>query len=73
MFPNPASDAVFLRLPDDGRIDVVLLDLAGRQMRTWSGAKGPHVHLPIGELSKGIYWVRASNGTSTSNKKLILH
>ncbi|MBP7408004.1 MAG: T9SS type A sorting domain-containing protein [Flavobacteriales bacterium] len=70
---NPAHDELFLQLSDDEPKDLIILDPSGRRIRTWSSVMGPLVHLPINELATGVYWVRASDGESSSTKKLIIH
>lgn len=62
-----------LRLPDDMPKDVILIDLTGRQLQTWSSVTGPILHLPIDELAKGIYWIRVSDGANSKAKRLIVH
>ena len=73
LYPNPAKDELFLRLPDDAPKEIVLHDLAGRQIHAWSSVVGPVLRLPLGHLATGVYAVRVFNGATSRTKKLIIH
>jgi hypothetical protein len=73
MYPNPARDELFLRLPDDTPKDITLHDLAGRQIHVRSSVTGVVVHLPVGQLAKGVYYVRVSDGSNSTTKKLVIY
>jgi hypothetical protein len=73
LYPNPARDELFLRLPDDTPKDITLHDLAGRQIHTRSSVSGPLQRLPVGQLAKGAYYIRVSDGVNSKVKKLIIH
>ena len=73
LYPNPAKDELFLQLPDDAPKEIVLHDLAGRQIHAWSSVVGPVLRLPLGHLATGVYAVRVFNGATSRTKKLIIH
>ncbi len=73
MYPNPARDELFLRLPDDTPKEIILHDLAGRQIHARSSVSDPLQRLPIGQLANGVYYVRVSDGVNSKVKKLIIH
>lgn len=73
VYPNPAHDEIYLQLPDNALKDIVLHDLAGRQVGVWYSVKGPVQTLPVDQLAKGAYWVRVFDKTSSRTKKLIVH
>ncbi|MBZ0206782.1 MAG: T9SS type A sorting domain-containing protein, partial [Flavobacteriales bacterium] len=73
MYPNPARDELFIRLPDDTPTDIILHDLAGRQIHARSSVSGPLLRLPIGQLASGVYCIRVSEGDNSKVKKLIIH
>lgn len=72
IFPNPAVDELFIRLPDEWPKDIALFDLAGRRIGAWSNVGGPTQRLPVGQLAKGAYYVQVSDGTTSKMKKLIV-
>ena len=72
IYPNPAREEVFLRLPDDAPRDILLHDLTGRYVHEWKGLSGPMLRLPLGELATGVYCVRVSTGTTHKTKKLLV-
>ena len=73
LYPNPANAEWYLRLPDDAPKQIVLEDLSGREVRSWSNLAGPELRLPTGPLAKGAYCVRVSDGHRTRTKQLIIH
>ncbi len=73
LYPNPARDEIFLRLPDDSPKVITILDLAGRQINSWGSVTGTVQHLPTGSLARGAYWVRVSDGVQSRSKKLLVH
>ena len=73
IYPNPARDELFLRMPDDTPQDIALHDLAGRLAGAWGQVTGPLIRLPLSRISRGAYWIRVSNGTHVKAKKLIIH
>ncbi|MBL0126013.1 MAG: T9SS type A sorting domain-containing protein [Flavobacteriales bacterium] len=72
VYPNPAENEVHLRMPDDALRDIMLHDLLGRQVGVWRRMKGPVLTLPLSQLARGTYWIRATNGESSRTKKLIV-
>ncbi len=64
---------LFLRLPDDAPTDMILQDLAGRQIYARSRVSGPLLRLPISQLASGVYCIRVSDGVNSKVKKLIIH
>ncbi|HRH69523.1 MAG TPA: T9SS type A sorting domain-containing protein [Flavobacteriales bacterium] len=72
LFPNPAREELYLRLPDERPVDVELLDLSGRRARVWNSLTGSSLALPLSSLAKGAYWVRVSDGARNKVRKLIV-
>ncbi len=72
IYPNPASDELFVRLPDSTPKDIVLYDLTGRRVHSWSSMSGPIRLRLIGNLAKGAYCVQVSDATTTKVKRLII-
>lgn len=73
LYPNPTRGELYLRLTDDKPKDVMIHDLSGRQIRTWSSVTGPIQHLPMERLANGAYWVRVSDGHNSKVRKVIIH
>ncbi|MCW5899284.1 MAG: T9SS type A sorting domain-containing protein [Flavobacteriales bacterium] len=73
LYPNPARDALFLRFPDDAPKDIAVLDMAGRRVTSQANITGTNHFLPLGQLAKGAYWVRVTDGVHIKVKKLIIH
>lgn len=71
LYPNPADDELNVALPDSPA-DITIYDLSGRRVSSWGSLSGPLVRLSIGQLSPGVYSVRASDGTHTKVKELII-
>ena len=73
LYPNPARDELFLRFQDDVPKEIVIHDLSGRRVQKRNGVSTAIVHLPVGQLAKGVYSVWASDGTNARTKRLIIH
>ena len=54
LFPNPATDAAMLRMPNAEPATLHLLDLQGRTVRTWR-TNGTNQLLELGEVADGHY------------------
>ncbi|MCW5899476.1 MAG: T9SS type A sorting domain-containing protein [Flavobacteriales bacterium] len=73
LYPNPARDELYVKMPDDTPHDITLLDLSGRRIQAWSSVTGPMLRLPLGQLAKGAYYVRVAEEAHSRTKKLIIH
>ena len=49
------------------------MDVTGRRMIERTNVTGTTFFLPTGELAKGAYWVRVTDGENMKAKKLIIH
>ncbi len=59
VFPNPASDAVFVTLPETlTQSDIRVYDQTGRCVTTIPAAAGPNVRIDVGTFPAGRYHVR---------------
>ncbi|HNR54956.1 MAG TPA: T9SS type A sorting domain-containing protein [Flavobacteriales bacterium] len=72
-YPNPAKDELFIRLPDDGLMDIVLHDALGRPLLHQSNVSGPLHRLTLGRLAAGAYAIELTDGVNRKTKKLIIH
>jgi photosystem II stability/assembly factor-like uncharacterized protein len=74
LFPNPASDFVTITLPyASEKISVTMYDQLGRQVisRLFSEAK-TKVQLQTESLPQGLYYVKITQGSSQTTKKLLV-
>ncbi|MCC3157880.1 T9SS type A sorting domain-containing protein [Hymenobacter sp. 15J16-1T3B] len=74
VYPNPARDAVTLQAPAAGRVQVSLLDAAGRvvQQRTLTATADGRAALPLTDLKAGLYLYRAEQGGRTATGRLLV-
>lgn len=73
LYPNPTRDEFFIRLPDDAPKEIALYDPSGRRLNTWGSVTAMLHRLSVEGLSKGIYWIRVSDGVHSRTKKLLVH
>lgn len=73
LFPNPARNEVFIRLPGDAPKDISIYDPSGRQLQGLVSVAGSLQRIPVGHLAQGIYYVWVSDETRSKTKKLIIH
>ncbi len=78
IFPNPASDLVTVEfdLADDKNINVEMKDVLGRLIKTGTSSflqAGHHqIHIPLGDVAKGIYFISVSSNAQVLTKKLVI-
>ncbi|SDJ77060.1 T9SS type A sorting domain-containing protein [Flavobacterium noncentrifugens] len=76
IYPNPASDKFFVKLPTgtDGAVNVKLVNTLGQTVYSTTGASenGILKVQPKNTLQSGIYMVHISNGRNTTIEKLII-
>ncbi|MBK8530766.1 MAG: T9SS type A sorting domain-containing protein [Flavobacteriales bacterium] len=73
LFPNPTRSELFVRLKNEGANDIALYDISGRLISTWNNVGGGIVQISIGDMAKGSYHVRVTDGNHSKTKKLIIH
>lgn len=64
---------MFLCFPDDTPKEIAILDVAGRRVVSQTNITATTHYLPLGQLAKGVYWVRVTDGKNMKAKKLITH
>lgn len=72
LFPNPVRETLFMRFSDDNDKDLIILDMAGREVISQENIRVVVHSIPAGHLAKGIYNVRVTDGHNSKNKKLII-
>jgi hypothetical protein len=72
LYPNPATDGVFIDLNDDTRsksAEVTIIDLNGRVIKTVI-LNSDDLRLKTDDLSPGIYFVRLKSGNKEFTRKM---
>jgi hypothetical protein len=77
VFPNPASQQVFVELPatlSRAAATATLLDALGRPVRSFVLPAGTAAHaLPLGNVTAGLYSLRVNTDQGTITKKLLVN
>ena len=71
VYPNPASQTLYLDFPGEEKISYSVLDICGREM-----AKGEFLNsttLDVSQLNKGVYILKCELGDKFSYRRLIIH
>ena len=71
IFPNPASEKVFLDQNSESYEEILIYDLKGNLVEKYNGYD-PANGLNISGLSSGIYFVQAKSGQFTFRQKLMV-
>lgn len=74
MYPNPARDAVHLKLKtsDFGRVDVSVFTITGKQVLRKNFSNNQRITLNMAEQVSGMYFVKIQMNDKTAVKKLVL-
>ena len=73
IYPNPATDEVFINLTEQANYDIRLIDVSGKviqQLKTFHNQN--FVELDVGELETGIYLIELKQANHITTKKLIV-
>ena len=71
VFPNPATDELFISTPNStGRAEAILFDLNGRMLRRTTLQQGVSV-LNLTDYPTGCYILRITNGNFVQTEKII--
>ena len=74
-FPNPAHGRTTVHLPPipgTTTATLTLLDALGRTLRTQTAATNARTELDLTGLPVGLYALRATAGSSTATRRLVL-
>ncbi len=73
VFPNPASDNVFIRLEKNTEVSVEVYDLQGKLVQQ-TNTKGAVVQVNVSKLEKGlyVYKVTANDGSYATQGKIVV-
>ncbi len=73
IYPNPATDKVFIDLSDQSIDEIKLMDISGKVVKQIvKDADQAIVELDVSTFSKGIYLIEAKNASEQSIQKLII-
>ncbi|NEQ50572.1 MAG: T9SS type A sorting domain-containing protein [Leptolyngbya sp. SIO3F4] len=72
VYPNPANEVLYLRIEDDVQLEqVILKDLAGRDIRFWNGQEAAG-GLSIGDVPAGIYFLEVEGKGIRSTERVVI-
>lgn len=71
IYPNPASDKIFIELEESDNYDVDVYNLAGNLVDTYSFAGKAYVY-PVSTLPKGMYIINIQSEKNTYTKKFVI-
>ncbi|NEQ50571.1 MAG: T9SS type A sorting domain-containing protein [Leptolyngbya sp. SIO3F4] len=72
VYPNPANDVFYLRIEDDVQLEqVILKDLAGRDIRFWNGQEAAG-GLSIGDIPAGIYFLEVEGEGVRATERVVI-
>lgn len=69
LYPNPATDRVYLVLDNERPARALLVDASGREAGHWTIA-GDRAELSVGHLSPGLYVLRVEQGEVVGHTRL---
>lgn len=72
VYPNPANDWVDLNWKSTVPMEKIeLVDMTGRMVNQWTVQEQVKQSLNLGDLPKGVYWIRLISGKQVWNKQLV--
>jgi PKD repeat protein len=74
VYPNPARDKVFVRTSLEGKAEIGLFDLSGKEIikQDIFLVKDEPAEIDLGNIDPGIYILRMDSGTNQSINKLVI-
>lgn len=75
LFPNPASDRLFLKCPgSDGPTEVEILDVSGKRVMSLTfNNPGELIQLPATQLTSGLYLARIQQGGKSTQLPFVVN
>ena len=71
LYPNPASDALFVQIPGDQAVMIRIYSADGRVLLAENHQAGRQI-VDISDLPSGMYFLQASNDNTTTRKHFIV-
>ncbi len=73
LFPNPAYSTLNIKVPNDGDVEIVLNDVAGREIEVpTTKVANRQYQLDLARLTAGVYVVKVKSGGEIFTSKLVL-
>lgn len=72
LFPNPVTKDLFLTFEDDSSKDIVINDMSGRKVKSWSGVSSLKWQGTVEGLAAGTYWISVRSSENNRTKKFIV-
>lgn len=74
IYPNPASNMVFIKSLSEGAVNISVSDLSGKEvlLRNLNMAVNETIQIPLGNIEPGLYILRADSGKNHSHTKLMV-
>ena len=70
IYPNPASNELYVEVSDASVKDIFVTDLAGKQIAAYK-VKDKLTRIPTATLPSGIYFLQMTNGKQTATQRFI--
>jgi len=70
VYPNPATDQLFVELNEDGINAVSLMDMSGRVLKVYQDVR-ENLSISVSELSKGMYLLQFDNGSQKQSVRFL--
>jgi endonuclease I len=71
VYPNPIQDNVYIRNEGSQKIDIRLLDVAGKSLDVKFLNQNGSYYLPTKEIASGLYFIEISSGDQRIVKKVV--
>ncbi|MFN8863514.1 MAG: T9SS type A sorting domain-containing protein [Flavobacteriales bacterium] len=72
LWPNPANDQFTVQASGNGRMDIVITDLSGRQVSRSSMLAGAMHAIDLNDIAAGVYIVTLSQGARSWSQRLVV-
>jgi hypothetical protein len=72
LWPNPANDQFMIQASGNGRMDIVITDLSGRQVSRSSMQAGAMHAIDLNDIEAGVYIVTLSQGARSWSQRLVV-
>jgi hypothetical protein len=72
VFPNPANHGFTLLLPSDRQVEIIIIDLQGKQVYQTT-ARGARFEIDTQRFANGTYVLRVSDSLTSRTRRLVIH
>jgi len=72
VYPNPASDKIYIERTNNDVMEIKLFDIVGKQVPNEIQSKDQITEVDLSVLSDGVYFVKINTGQGTLTKKIII-